>query len=179
MFECVLPVTRTESHLAKQSYQLRMNAMDTDFQRRGFAFFLDRGFDFLLGLLDHLFDSGRMNPAVNDQTLQSDTRHFTADWIKPRDNDRFRCVINNQIHTRHRLECTDIPSLAADDSALHLIIRQLHNRNCSFRDMIRGAPLNCADDIFLRLFVCLFLCLRFRFLDHDSGIVFHILFNKF
>ena len=100
-----------------------MNAMYANLESCGFSLFLDHYFDFLLRLLYHLFDSGGMNTSIHDQLLQRNSRYLTSDRIKSGQNNCLRCIINDQVYTRHGLKGTDVTSLTSDDTSLHLIIR--------------------------------------------------------
>ena len=89
----------------------------------GFSLFLDHYFDFLLRLLYHLFDSGRMNTSVHNQLLQRNSRYLTTNRIKSGQDYCFRCIIYDQIYTCHGLKGTDVTSLTSDDTSLHFVIR--------------------------------------------------------
>ena len=156
-----------------------MNSVNANLQGRRFTFFTNHSLDFFLSLLDHFFDSCRMDSAIYDQFFQCDTRHFSADWIKSGQDNCFRCIINDQIHTRKCLQCTDISSFSTNDSSLHLVIWKLYYRNRRLSHMICRTFLNCCDYILLRFLASLFFCLTFHFLDHFRGIKFHIFFNSF
>ena len=56
--------------------------MDADIEGGLFALFLDDGVDLSLGLLYHLFDSCRVDPAVYDELLQSDSGDLSSDRIE-------------------------------------------------------------------------------------------------
>ena len=179
MLECVLSIACTETHLAQETDKFGMNAVYTDFQCGGFSFFLDPGFYLTLCLTDHLLDPGRMNSAVDDQLFKRDTCNFAANRVKSRNNNRFRCIIDNQIDACHRLKSTNIASFTSDDPALHFISGQLDDRNRSFRNMICRTALYGIDHIFFCPFFCFFFRFRLNFFDHPGGIQFHFIFNNF
>ena len=153
--------------------------MYTYFKCSGLTFLTDHIFYFFLCFFYHLFDSGRMDTSIYDQFFKSDTCHFTTDWIKTGQNNCFRCVINDQIYTCHRLKRTDITSLTSDDTSFHLVIWKLHNRNCSFGNMIGCAFLNCVYNVFFCFLSSLFFCLMLHFLDQLCSVQFYIFFNCF
>ncbi len=51
-------------------------------------------------------------------------------------------VVDDQIDTGRLFESADIPSLSADDPALHLVGRQIDNRDRAFDHVFRGDPLD-------------------------------------
>ncbi len=179
MLQYILSVAGTIVQFAKKLDQLRVNTVHADFQCGGFPLLFNSGIHFFSCLLYHLLDSGRMNAAIHDELLERNAGDFTTDRIKPGDDDCFRRVINDEIHTGHRLKRADIAPLTPDDPSLHFVVRKLHNGDRCLGDIIGSASLNRADDQFLGLLVGLFLCFRFHFLDHDSGIVSYIFFNSF
>ena len=80
-FECCntfWAVGRTVVQAAQQSHDFRMQAVHIHFKAGLLADLLDRALDFLVHPYPahHLFDAGRVNPAILDQALERDTRHF-------------------------------------------------------------------------------------------------------
>ena len=82
MFQCILSITGTELHTSKETHQLRMDAVHTNFKCCCFTFLTDHVLYFFLCFLNHLLDPCRMNPAIYDQFFEGDTSHLTADRIK-------------------------------------------------------------------------------------------------
>ena len=61
---------------------INMEAMHSYFQKCRLTFLLDHYLHFFLRLLNSLFDSGRMNTAINDQLLQRNSGYLTTNRIK-------------------------------------------------------------------------------------------------
>src|SRR5207237_390860 len=72
-------------------------------------------------LRDHLLDPRRVDPAIDEQTLEGALRDLAADRIESRDDDGFRRVVDDQVDAREGLERSDVATLAADDPALPVI----------------------------------------------------------
>ena len=123
----ILPIARTVAHASEQTNQLRMDAVNARLERRLLPRFLNPLIDLAARLLDHLFDACGMDAPVLDQLLKCNARNLAAHRIEPRKDDRFRRIVNDEINARQRLERADIASLASDDAALHLIVRQGNN----------------------------------------------------
>ena len=174
----VLPVARAVTHASDELHKLRMNAVYADFEHRSLARFTHAGIDLALRLLNHLFDARGVNAAVVNQLLKRNLRDFTAHRVKAREHDRFRRVVDYQFHTGQLLKGADVSALAADDTSLHLVVRQLYHRDRGFRDAVCGATLNCAHHILLRLLICLFLCGALKVADHTRLVVLHIVLDR-
>ena len=127
MLQCILTVACPEFHLTKQLDKFRMDTMNANFQKSRFALLAHHVFHFFLCFLYHLFDSGRMNPSIHNQTFQCNTRYLSPDWIEARQDNCLRRIVDDQFHARQSLQCTNISSLTSDNSSLHLIIRKLYD----------------------------------------------------
>ena len=156
-----------------------MDAMNTYFKSGILSFFTDHGFYFPLCLFYHLLDTGRMNSSVHDQFFKCNSCHLTTNRIKSGKNDCFRSIINNQIHTRQGLKCTDVTAFTSDDSSFHLIAGQLNYGNSCLRHMIYRTLLNCSHNILFRFLGCIFSCSCFQLFVEFCGIDFHFIFNRF
>ncbi len=73
-----------------------------------------------------------MDAAVRDQFLHGETRYLATHRIERGDDDGFRRVVHDDVHPREVLEGTDVPTLPADDPALHLIVREGDHGNGGF-----------------------------------------------
>ena len=149
MFQCILTVAGSEFHFTQKSYNFRMKTVNTCFQSGIFAFLLHLIVHFLLCLLNRLFDSCRMNTTIHNQLLKSNPRNLSANRVKTGNHNCLRGIVNNQIYAGQCLQRTDISSFSTDDSALHLIIRKLYDRNGGFRNMVGGTALDGIDHDFL------------------------------
>ena len=74
--------------------------------------------DVFLGLLDDLFDSGRMNAAVLDQPFERDLGDLAANAVETGDDHHPRRVVDDHVDAGGLLEGADVAPLAADDPAL-------------------------------------------------------------
>ena len=103
MFQCVLSITGTEFHLSKQFHELRMDSMDSNFERSGLTVLTHVRLHFALCFLHHLLDSCRMNTSIHNQAFQSNPCHLTADRIKTRKNNCLRGIIDDQLYASQGL----------------------------------------------------------------------------
>jgi hypothetical protein len=89
-----------------------------------FAGFDDLGVDFLPRLVDDLFDAPGMNAPVRDQFLERQARDLSAHRVEAGYDDGIRGVVDDDVHTSRELERANVPTFAADDAPLHLVVRQ-------------------------------------------------------
>ena len=115
-----------------------------------------RCFELRLDLLDDLFDARRMDAAVGDQALEGDAGDLAAVGIEAGEDHRLGRVVDDQVDAGGELEGADVAPLAADDPALHLVARQLDDRDRGLRDVVRSQPLHGEPHQPLRLAVALF-----------------------
>ena len=177
MLEYILPVGGSVFESAQNLDQLRMQIVNADLEGRLFAFLLDDRVDFLGRLFDHFLDPRRMDAAVYNELFERDTRDLSSDRIEAGQDDRLRCVVDDQIYAGERFDGSDVAALSADDASLHFIIRERDHRNGGFSHMIRRAALNRAGDDVFRLLIRFFLCLGFDLFDHHRGFVTDFLFG--
>jgi hypothetical protein len=52
---------------------------------------------------------------------------LTPDRVEGADDDGLGGVIDDQVNARRLLEGADVAALAADDPALHFVVRQVHS----------------------------------------------------
>ena len=95
-----------------------------------------------LRALDHLFDAGRVNASVPDERLHGPPRHFPANAVEPADHDHAGGVIHDDVHSGSLLKRADVAALATDDTALHLVARQVHRRDDALGAMIGRVALD-------------------------------------
>src|SRR5262249_28210643 len=72
------------------------------------------------------------------------------DRVVTRDDDHFRRVVDDEIDARRRLDGADVPSLAPDDAALHVVARQRDDRDRPLGDVFAGQTLDRDRDDLLR-----------------------------
>ena len=165
MIEDVLPIARAIAQAAEHLHEFRMDAVDARIKRSLLTSLFDALVDFAFGLLDHLLDAGRMDAAILDQFLQGNAGHLAAHRIKARQDNSLRRIIDDEVNARHRLQCTDVTALTADDAAFHLIVRQCDNRYRCLCDMVCRAALDGLTQDILCFLVALILHLLLIFLD--------------
>ena len=102
------------------------------------------------GLLDHLFDARRVDAAVLDQTRQGQARNLAPHAVERRQHDGVRRVVDDQVDAGGVLEGADVAALAADDAALHVLARDLDDRDGRLRDGLGGDALDRRGDDFTR-----------------------------
>ena len=132
--------------------------------------------DLAARLFDHILDAGRMDAAVGDELFKRQPRNLAAHGVKRRNGDRLGRVVDDEVDTRDRLEGADVAALAADDAALHLIVRQRHNGNGGLGHMVRRAALDGGGDDLPRQRIGVVLELLLDLLDLDGGFVPHVVF---
>ena len=121
VLEHVLRIARAELEAAEVVEQLVVQARDVRLLRGLLAELADVLLHLLLGLGDDLLDPGRMDPAVVDQLLQRELGDLAADVVEARDDDDARRVVDDHVDAGGLLEGADVPALAADDPALHVV----------------------------------------------------------
>src|SRR5439155_9881350 len=97
-------------------------------------------------LRDDLLDPAGVDPAVADELRQRQARDLAANGVEARQDDRLGGVVDDQVDAGGLLEGPDVAALAADDPALHLVRRQVHDADGVLRRVIRGDPLDRGND---------------------------------
>ena len=101
-----------------------MQTVDVRLEDGALALGLDGGVDLLLGLGDHFLDAGGMDAAVLNELFERDARDFTPHGVEARERDGLGRVVDDEVAAGERLDGADVAALAADDAALHLVVRQ-------------------------------------------------------
>jgi hypothetical protein len=70
-----------------------------------------------------------VDAAVGDQPFDGLFGDLAAVGIKAREDDRARCVVDDEIDAGRQLERADVAPLAADDAALEIVARQVDDRD--------------------------------------------------
>src|SRR5829696_3375481 len=99
-----------------------------------------------LGLVVHLLDSRRMDPAVLDQLRQCDPRHLAPDAVEGGQDDGLRRVVDDDLDARQAFEGADVPALLADDAALHVVGGKLDDGDGGLGRVARGHALERVGD---------------------------------
>ena len=118
--------------------QLRVQALHVGIEQRLLASLADGLVHFPPGLLDSFFDARGVYPPVLNQAVQRYPRDLAPDRIEAGYRHRFRHVVDDQIDARCRFDGSDVPSFTADETTLHLIVRQWNARDGRFDHHIRG-----------------------------------------
>ena len=151
VLEAVLTVRGAELHPADQLHQLGVQPLHADLEAGLLALLLQVLLHVPLDLLDDLLDPGRMDPAVRDQRLQRQARDLPAVGVVGRDDHRLGRVVDDQVHAGVLLEGADVSPLAPDDAALHVVARQVDDRDGGLDGVVRRQPLDGRGEDFLGL----------------------------
>jgi hypothetical protein len=99
-----------------------------------------------LRLVVHLLDPGRVDATVLDQLRQRDLRDLPPDAVERRQHHGPGRVVDDDVDPGQVLESPDVPPLAADDPALHVVRRQLDERDGGLGRVAGGDPLERVGD---------------------------------
>ncbi len=175
----VLAIACAVAHASEQLDELGMQAVYAGFQYGALALLPDGLLDLAAALFHHFLDAGGVDAAVDDELFKRQACDLAANRIKARQRDGFRRVVDNQIDAGHRFQRADVASLAADDAALHFVIRQRNDRDGGFRNVVGGAPLNRGRDHFAGVLVRLVLCALLNVAQLDRSVVLGLLLDGF
>ena len=92
-----------------------------------------------------------MDAAVRDQPFDCLAGDLAAERIEAREDDGAGRVVDDQLDARGGLERADVAALAPDDAPLHVVARQVHDRDGRLDRVLGRAPLNRVGDDLLRL----------------------------
>ena len=153
VLENVLSITRSIFQTPQYLNQIRMHAANSTLEYRFFTGLTNRFIHFFLCLCHNFLNSCRMDSSIFHKTFQGQSGNFTANRIETGQNNRFRCIINNQINTGQCFNCAYIPPFTSDNTALHFFIRQGNYRNRCFRNCISSVSLNSSCYDFTRFVI--------------------------
>ena len=177
VLQLVLAVRGAELQAADHFDDLGMEAGHARLVGRRLALLVDLLLDLLLRLGDDLFDARRMDAPILDQFGQREPSDLAAYRIETRQRDGVGRVVDDQVDPGHGFERADVAPLAADDAALHLLVRNLHDGGGDLADGIAGVALDRHGQDLARL--CLGALARLH-LDQSSaarGFVTHLLLD--
>ena len=177
VIEIVLAVACAVFQTTKEFDNFRMHAGNTELEEDLLCFLDHQLIDILLDPLHDFLNPGRMDPSIGYEAFQRHLRDFPAQGIESGDHHRFGCLIHHQVHAGHGFERPDIAPFPADNAALHAVIRNRHDGNRGFGDIVPGDPLNRTGDDFFRLAIRSLLGLILNALDHLGRIEFRFLFH--
>jgi hypothetical protein len=98
--------------------------------------------DLRLRLVEGLLDPGRMDAPVLKQLVEREAGDLAPHAVEPREQDRARGVVDDEVDPGQRLEGADVAALPADDAALQLVRLQLHHRDRRLHRVARRHPLH-------------------------------------
>jgi hypothetical protein len=98
------------------------------------------------GLRDDFLDAPGVDSAVAHELREREAGDLPANRIEARDDDGLRGVVDDQVDAGGLLEGPDVAALAADDPALHLVVREVDDGHRVLRGVVRGDALDRGDD---------------------------------
>src|SRR3954453_6336729 len=126
--EHVLPVRGAEAQAAEKLAQFGADGAGVGVEDRLLAELGDVAVELGLCLVVGLLDPGRMDAPVLQQLLEGHAGELAADAVEPGQHDRARRVVDDEVDAGEVLERADVAPLPADDPALHVVGRQMHDR---------------------------------------------------
>ena len=142
----VLPVAGAELESAEQFDELRVQPGDAGFHQGVLAGGGDLLVDLLLAAGDDLLDPRRVDSPVGDEFLQRTSGDLAADGIEGRADDHAGRVVDDDVDAGGLLERADVPPLAADDTALHVVGGDVDRADGVFGGVVGGVPLDGLED---------------------------------
>ena len=142
----VLAVAGAELEASHQPQHLGMEIVEPELEGGRFALVADGLLHVALDLLHDFFDAGRVNAAVGDQPFDRLARDLPAQRIEARKDDGARRVVDDQLDAGRGLERADVAPFAADDPALEIVARKVHDRDGRLDGMLGGAALDGVGD---------------------------------
>ena len=170
MLKQVLAIARAVFHLTDDTDKLRMQAVDTEVDSRTLTRLDNLVVELFLHLGNDLLDTCRMDTAVSHELVEGQTADLTTHRVESRDDDGLRRIVDNDLHPACCLERTDVSTLTADDTTLHLIIINMEDAHRVLDSGLRSDTLNGLDDNLLCLHVGIELRLVYHLIDITGGI---------
>ena len=99
-----------------------------------------------LRLGHQLLDARGMDAPILDQPLHGQTRDFPPDGVEAADDDHAGRIVHDDIHAGGLLEGPDVPPFAADNPALHVVVRDIHRGDRHFAGLLGRVPLDGRTD---------------------------------
>ena len=98
------------------------------------------------GLGDDLLDAAGVDAAVGDELGDRQPGDLAADRVEAGQDHGLGRVVDDQVDAGRLLEGADVAALAADDPALHLVRRQVDDRDGVLGGVVGGHALDRGDD---------------------------------
>ena len=122
--------------LSEQLNKLGMYVVNTNLKNGAFALFFDGVLHLASGLFHHVLNAGGVNTSVGNKLFKGQSGNFAANRFEAGKGDCLGSVVDNKVDAGGGLYGTDVPSLAADYAAFHIIVGQRHHRNGSLGGMV-------------------------------------------
>ena len=103
---------------------------------------LDGGLDLGSRLSEHLLDARRVDASVGEQLGERQASDLAAHRVEARQHDGLGRVVDDEVDAGEVLEGADVASLAADDASLHVVRRQVDDRDGGLGDVVGGSALD-------------------------------------
>lgn len=132
---------------------------------------------FFGGFFNDLFDSGGMDSAVLDKFGQTKTGDLPANGIEGRNNDHAGGVVDNDIDASGFFKGTNVSTLAANDSAFHVVVGDIDRGDGAFAGLAGGIALEGVENQIPTFLFRFLFCLGDDFLDQSRGFVRYIVFE--
>ena len=141
VLKLVLAIAGSELQPPEAFDLARVQIMYPHIEGGSFAGVHDHLFHLFCALLDDFFDAAGMDAAVADELLHGATGHLAPDAVEPADDNHAGRIIHDHVHARGLLEGADVAPFAADDAALHVVVRQFDGSDDAFSALVGGVAL--------------------------------------
>ncbi len=121
----VLAVARAVAEAPEDLEHLGVEVQHACFDGGGFGGLAHGVLDVALGLVDGLFDPGRVDAAVLHEGAEGDPGDFAADRVEGADGHGIGRVVDDEVDASGRFDGADVAAFAADDPALHVVAGDL------------------------------------------------------
>ena len=158
---------------------LLAHAVYSKLKQRLLAFLVNLLLNLTGDLLHNLLNARRMNASVSNKALKRLLGNFLAHRVKAGDNDGLGRIVNDDVNTGQGLKGAGIASLAAYDTAFHLVTRQRNRSNRIVAGNLRRNALHGGNEHFLSLLFCCKLSFLVDFVQQGLGIMAGIIFQTF
>ena len=102
-------------------------------------------------MLDHLLDARRVDAAVGDEALEGEAGDLAAVGVVGGDEHGLGRIVDDEVHAGVQLQRPDVAALAPDDAALHVVGRQVHDRDRGLHGVVGGQALDGGGEHLLGL----------------------------
>src|SRR3569833_127387 len=111
-----------------------------------FADLDDLFFYLFLGFGNHFFYTRRVDTAVGNQTVHGQAGYLAPNRVEAGKDDRFRCIVNNDLDTGGCFQRADVAAFATDDTSLDLIVLDIEDRYRVLNSALRSGTLDGLDN---------------------------------